>query len=98
MLSYREFHCIWHHINEEIALWQILTEEKNPGTRWFKYDRDYLCVNKSQFVPVIFEPPYTFAYKIKCKLENQAKKREMRLEGKGTIRLCVISVDYKRLR
>ena len=29
------------------------------GTRWFKYDRDYLCVNKSQFVPVIFEPPCT---------------------------------------
>jgi hypothetical protein len=26
-------------------------------TRWFKYDRDYLCVNKSQFVPVIFQPP-----------------------------------------
>jgi hypothetical protein len=26
-------------------------------TRCFKYDRDYLCVNKSQFVPVIFEPP-----------------------------------------
>ena len=26
-------------------------------TRWFKYDRDYLCVNKSQIVPVIFEPP-----------------------------------------
>ena len=29
-------------------------------TRWFKYDRDYLCVNKSQFVPVIFEPPCSF--------------------------------------
>ena len=29
-------------------------------TRWFKYDRDYLCVNKSQFVPVIFEPPCTW--------------------------------------
>jgi hypothetical protein len=28
-------------------------------TMWFKYDRDYLCVNKSQFVPVIFEPPCT---------------------------------------
>jgi hypothetical protein len=27
------------------------------STRWFKYDRDYLCVNESQFVPVIFEPP-----------------------------------------
>jgi hypothetical protein len=38
-------------------------------TRWFKYDRDYFCVNKSQFVPVIFEPPcilhttvYVFTY------------------------------------
>jgi hypothetical protein len=30
------------------------------GTRWLKYDRDYLCVNKSQFVPVIFEPPCTY--------------------------------------
>jgi hypothetical protein len=27
-------------------------------TRWFKYDRDDLCVNKSQFVPVIFEAPF----------------------------------------
>jgi hypothetical protein len=27
------------------------------NTRWFKYDQDYLCVNKSQFVPVMFEPP-----------------------------------------
>jgi hypothetical protein len=32
----------------------------SPNTRWFKYDRDYLCVNKSQFVPVIFEPPCIF--------------------------------------
>jgi hypothetical protein len=29
----------------------------SPNTRWFKYDRDDLCVNKSQFVPVIFELP-----------------------------------------
>jgi hypothetical protein len=29
----------------------------SPNKRWFKYDWDYLCVNKSQFVPVIFEPP-----------------------------------------
>jgi hypothetical protein len=29
----------------------------NTNTRWFKYDRDDLCVKKSQFVPVIFEPP-----------------------------------------
>jgi hypothetical protein len=35
--------------------------ERNNGinTRWFRYDRDDLCVNKSQFVPVIFEPPCT---------------------------------------
>ena len=25
--------------------------------RWFKYDRDYLCVNKPVTVPVIFELP-----------------------------------------
>ena len=29
-------------------------------TRWFKYDRDYLCVNKPVTVPVIFEPSCTF--------------------------------------
>ena len=33
-------------------------------TRWFKYDRDDLCVNKSQFVPVIFEPPCTNKYHV----------------------------------
>ena len=32
----------------------------NKDTWWFKYDRDDLCVNKSQFVPVIFEPPCIF--------------------------------------
>jgi hypothetical protein len=31
--------------------------ELYESTRWFKYDRDCLCVNKPQFVPVIFEPP-----------------------------------------
>jgi hypothetical protein len=31
-------------------------------TRWFKYDLDDLCVNKSQFVPVIFEPPFTLIF------------------------------------
>ena len=30
---------------------------QHSNTRQFKYDRDDLCVNKSQFVPVIFEPP-----------------------------------------
>ena len=39
----------------------IIDENKEwQYTRWFKYDRDDLCVNKSQFVPVIFEPPFTY--------------------------------------
>jgi hypothetical protein len=41
----------------------MFTVNLNPddvSTRWFKYDRDDLCVNKSQFVPVIFEPPCMF--------------------------------------
>jgi hypothetical protein len=36
----------------------------NKITRWFKYDRDYLCVNKSHFVPVIFEPPCILTKKL----------------------------------
>jgi hypothetical protein len=35
------------------------TRTLSESTRSFKYDRDYLCVKKSQFVPVIFEPPCT---------------------------------------
>jgi hypothetical protein len=35
----------------------IFVQQLDFNTRWFKYDRDWLCVNKSQFVPVIFEPP-----------------------------------------
>ena len=31
--------------------------EEHRITRWFKYDQDYLCVNKPVTVPVIFEPP-----------------------------------------
>jgi hypothetical protein len=36
---------------------KVMTWTTHEYTRWFKYDRNYLCVNKSQFVPVIFEPP-----------------------------------------
>ena len=39
------------------AFTHFFPRETPFNTRWFKYDRDYLCVNKSQFVPVIFEPP-----------------------------------------
>ena len=30
------------------------------NTRWFKYDRDYLCVNLATSVPVMFEPTCIF--------------------------------------
>jgi hypothetical protein len=53
----RNFNFFWH-----VKLW--------VNTRWFKYDRDYLCVNKSQFVPVIFDPPCTNSQGIAC--HNQA--------------------------
>jgi hypothetical protein len=43
----------------EAGVLRIELETVFENTRWFKYDRDYLCVNKSQFVPVIFEPPCT---------------------------------------
>ena len=51
---------------------QLYAWTYSPNTRWFKYDRDYLCVNKSQFVPVIFEPP--------C-IIRVIKSRELRRAG-----------------
>jgi hypothetical protein len=46
-------------------------------TKWFKYDLDDLCVNKSQSVPVIFEPPCNYIY-VLCLLRwllNEHKRR-----------------------
>jgi hypothetical protein len=49
----------------------MVIKSHNIGTRWFKYDRDDLCVNKSQFVPVIFEQPCTIVNNTKiCNEEN----------------------------
>jgi hypothetical protein len=60
------FSVVCHHFNFKLWLeftcWNKMQGMRYcicPCTRWFKYDRDYLCVNKSQFVPVIFEPPCT---------------------------------------
>jgi hypothetical protein len=38
---------------------ESVCKQQGQYTRWFKYDRDYLCANNLQFVPVIFEPPCT---------------------------------------
>jgi hypothetical protein len=46
-------------------------------TRWFKYDRDYLRVNKSQFVPVIFEPPCTKKHMWQCDCNQSSFTRSL---------------------
>jgi hypothetical protein len=43
--------------NKHVTVMNSTTIVHLQNTRWFKYDRDYLCANKSQFVPVIFQPP-----------------------------------------
>ena len=48
----------------------ILESKPTTSTRWFKYDRDRWCVNKSQFVPVIFEPPCMYKVIIAFSLFN----------------------------
>jgi hypothetical protein len=47
------------HPNSENKIYTYIKKiyRTKTNTRWFKYDQDDLCVNKSQFVPVIFEPP-----------------------------------------
>jgi hypothetical protein len=42
---------------DPFCLHSLSAKIRLSSARWFKYDRDHLCVNKSQFVPVIFEPP-----------------------------------------
>ena len=64
-------------------------------TRWFKYDRDYLCVNKSQFVPVIFEPPCIYLRKrlVKCHIWSialcDAETGTFRKVGKKYLEICI---------
>jgi hypothetical protein len=58
-------------------------------TRWFKYDRDDLCVNKSQSVPVIFEPPCTsldlFLFPLCHSSSSNAKTRAVRCASQQCI-------------
>jgi hypothetical protein len=54
--------------NDNLLNIRRCVEHGDCYTRWFKYDRDNLCVNKSQFVPVIFEPPCILCYELLCPL------------------------------
>jgi hypothetical protein len=65
MLHTHFYSCHFDSQSQVCTLW---VEKENVSvlreyTRWFKYGRDWLCVNKSQFVPVIFEPPLSSAFK-----------------------------------
>jgi hypothetical protein len=55
-------------------------------TRWFKYDRDYLCVNKSQFVPVIFEPP--------CNCKFEARPFTMSKDNIPTVNQYLFNIYF----
>jgi hypothetical protein len=51
-------------------------------TRWFKYYRDNLCVNKSQFAPVIFEPPCIYRIiKLEMLYESFVDENSNKLPG-----------------
>ena len=71
-----------------LQFYPILTAYLNNITRWFKYDRDYLCVNKSQFVPVIFEPPCRIRMEILSSFMCQFVSRLMGLEFFSFMSLC----------
>jgi hypothetical protein len=58
-----------------------ITGIPNLNTRWFKYERDDLCVNKSQFVPVIFEPPCIFTSGTK----NMVSGGQNHIQGKSFV-------------
>ena len=61
--------------NKTAAFTTTIWSANFPSTRWFKYDRDDLCVNKSQFVPVIFEPPCMFESPPDSRCQNDIVNR-----------------------
>jgi hypothetical protein len=72
-----------HGVSQLISWWNIRTATPlgcvfdGAFTRWFKYDRDYLCVNKPQFVLVIFEPPCILINRKICQSYVNVDKRSV---------------------
>jgi hypothetical protein len=65
VLTVLKMFFFWYRMGKHIGMPHTKMRQRNKllhFTRWFKYDRDYLCVNKSQFVPVIFEPPCNIGF------------------------------------
>jgi hypothetical protein len=98
-LSRRVRYFVWsRNLSNEAALARVwLSRQINIYTRWFKYDRDWLCVNKSQFVPVIFEPPCTCICMCLCRWMVYRGIRDVTAESCPThsaIYVCAASVCY----
>jgi hypothetical protein len=55
------------------------------NTRWFRYDRDDLYVNKLQFVPVVFEPPCSFRRIILLSSSQSGSLRTAMLQNIRTV-------------
>jgi hypothetical protein len=66
-------------------------------TRWFKYDRDYLCVNKSQFVPVIFEPPCKYYYSCRTSVNEMCGAWRTRGKHKNACRILIQNAEWRTL-
>jgi hypothetical protein len=58
------------------------------STRWFKYDRDDLCVKKSQFVSVIFEPPCVRWSTVKLSLWLITRQAVRAHGGRGVVQVA----------
>jgi hypothetical protein len=76
------------------SFWILVSVKKGRyNKRWFKYDRNYLCVNKSQFVPVIFEPPCISALMRFTPLEYNYSKSQY-LFTSTTFLLFILTATY----
>ena len=60
-LVINNFYPYWVKGRPYISMVTATANDVRSHTMWFKYDRDYLCVNKPVTVPVIFEPPCVYA-------------------------------------
>jgi hypothetical protein len=68
----------------------------SSNTKWFKYDRDDFCVNKSQFVPVIFEPPCIMPV-VKSRTLRQAGCVARMGERRSACKVSVAKPEGRRL-
>ena len=72
-------------------------------TKWFKYDRDYLCVNLATSVPVIFEPPcilpsktkYMYINTMQCQCRTYTRHN---ISVHSRVHAYIVNVEQSRYR